>query len=271
MSPDPCYERFDQDYLAFIQNSDSRVFERRVILELAGALNGRDVIDLACGTGDFGRLLLKQGARSAVGIDLSTAMIAHARRLSAEHGDGMRFVVGDGTRVDESGSFDIVAAAWLFSHAQSQAELHRMYRAAVQLLRPGGQLLAIFINPLYRLEKGDNARYSPRAIAQRQVGDHHEVDVQFAEGRLAVVTDHQWSTEQHAQAADAAGLHALQWRLPLPQPEDVGAKPPGFWDAFVGNPPARFWRHGCRTEGWAARRGLPAACTQSLRSCIIGA
>ncbi|MHC1655961.1 class I SAM-dependent methyltransferase [Stenotrophomonas riyadhensis] len=211
--------------------SASRPLERRTLLELAGPLQGRDVIDLACGSGDFGRHLLLHGARSALGVDLSAAMIEQARRLSAQG----EFLHGDATRLDMPARFDVAVAVWLFNHADTLQELERMYRAAASVLKPGGRLLGIVTHPAFRLAKGDFSRYGARIVRQQALDDHHLVEVAFADAAVARVTDHQWRADQHEQAAARAGLPGLQWQAPVPTAAECKDRPPGFWDEYRDN------------------------------------
>ena len=52
--------------------------EQRALLALCGDLQGRDVLDLACGSGRYGAIAAANGARSVVGLDRSVAMLARA-------------------------------------------------------------------------------------------------------------------------------------------------------------------------------------------------
>jgi malonyl-CoA O-methyltransferase len=49
--------------------------EERAMLDAMPELNGRIVLDLACGTGRYGRLALERGAQQVVGLDNSMAML----------------------------------------------------------------------------------------------------------------------------------------------------------------------------------------------------
>lgn len=64
---------------------------------LAEGVEGVDVLDLGCGTGDIARGLVLAGARRATGIDLSPGAVARAQLLAAEDGVGERttFLAGN--------------------------------------------------------------------------------------------------------------------------------------------------------------------------------
>ena len=50
---------------------------------------GLDVIELGCGTGYFGSWLKRRGARRVVGVDITPAQLATARRVNDEAGLGL--------------------------------------------------------------------------------------------------------------------------------------------------------------------------------------
>lgn len=57
--------------------------EKPVLLELAGELSGKRILDLGCGDGAFGREVLAQGCRAYLGVDGSQKMAAAARQTLA--------------------------------------------------------------------------------------------------------------------------------------------------------------------------------------------
>lgn len=57
---------------------------------LVGDLQGKDVLDVGCGSGRYLIRAARQGARRAVGIDAAPAMVALADRLAAQEGVGDR-------------------------------------------------------------------------------------------------------------------------------------------------------------------------------------
>lgn len=213
-----------------------RRLELRELLALADPVEGHEVLSLACATGWYGRQLLAQGARRVVGVDACVPMVEEGRRLSAQCGDRMSFQCMEPMELSSTARFDTVFAGWWLCRARSERELGTLYRKAAQLLRPGGQFLAVCNNPDYALALGDNSRYGVRVLSQRGVGDCPELVVAFDLDRTERVCDRQWSAAQHARAAEAAGLTDLQLRLPLPQAEDLKRGGLEFWQAQLRNP-----------------------------------
>lgn len=100
-------------------------------------LDGRDAIELGCGTAYVGAWLARRGAR-VTGIDNSPAQLETAQRLQDEHDLHFPLLLGNAEAVplpDESFDYAISeygAALW--------ADPYRWIPEAARLLRPGGEL-----------------------------------------------------------------------------------------------------------------------------------
>jgi SAM-dependent methyltransferase len=100
--------------------------------------DGRDVVELGCGTAYFGAWLARRGAR-VVGVDVTPAQLETARRMEAEFGLGLRFVEAN---AEETGlpdaSFDLVISEY---GASIWCDPAKWIPEAARLLRPGGHLV----------------------------------------------------------------------------------------------------------------------------------
>ncbi len=95
-------------------------------MNLIGDVDGKRVLDVACGEGHFTRMLRAAGAAEVVGIDVSERMIDLAREQEARQPLGIEYRVEDARAVAEHADFDLVVGAWLLVYAQTRAELVQM-------------------------------------------------------------------------------------------------------------------------------------------------
>ncbi len=110
---------------------------------LLGLKPGAAVLDLGCGTGDDAReLAALVGADGLViGVDLSRAMVAEARKRSLESGLEVEFIVGNAERLDLArNSFDACRADGLLQHVPDPG---RALREMARVASPGAIVQAI--------------------------------------------------------------------------------------------------------------------------------
>ncbi len=95
---------------------------------------GARVLDVGCGTGVPSAGMLAESGLEVVGIDVSTAMLALARR----NVPAGRFVAMDALELDATlGEFDAVAAFFSLLMLR-RADIPRVLRRVRAILRPGG-------------------------------------------------------------------------------------------------------------------------------------
>jgi len=101
-------------------------------------LNGKDAIELGCGTAYVSSWLARRGAR-VVAVDNSSAQLATARRLQLEHRLDFPLIYGNAEKVPyPDGSFDFAISEY---GACLWADPQFWVPEASRLLRPGGQLV----------------------------------------------------------------------------------------------------------------------------------
>jgi SAM-dependent methyltransferase len=111
--------------------------DARQAIALLGLEPGARVLDAACGFGRFAGALHELGCE-AVGVDISPAAIAEARRRCP----GPEYVVGDLREPLAIGTFDAIVNVFSsFGYGASVEEDRRMLENWHRLLRPGGRLL----------------------------------------------------------------------------------------------------------------------------------
>jgi SAM-dependent methyltransferase len=143
--PAATYDRVAPAYAArFLHELEGKPFDREILTRFAtasgpGSGEGHPVCDLGCGPGHIGAFLAACGV-DAVGIDLSSGMVAQARRAYP----AMRVAQGDMTALDlPDGSFSGIVCFYALIHiprAQVPTALSEMWRV---LVRGGALLLAV--------------------------------------------------------------------------------------------------------------------------------
>lgn len=136
------YDRVAAEYARRIADElKDKPLDRQLLEQLAGRLRGRGVIcDLGCGPGHVARYLHERGAE-VMGLDLSEAMLAQARRLNP----GLHFQAGNMLDLAEvaEGAWAGIAAFYSIIHIP-EADLPTALRELKRVLQPGGLLLLAF-------------------------------------------------------------------------------------------------------------------------------
>lgn len=102
-------------------------------------VNGKDVVELGCGTAYFGAWLKKKGARRVVGVDVTPAQLETARRLNAEHSLGLELFEANAESVPlDDSQFDLAISEY---GASIWCDPERWVPEAARLLRPHGELV----------------------------------------------------------------------------------------------------------------------------------
>jgi SAM-dependent methyltransferase len=133
------------------------------LLELVGPVEGRRVLDLACGHGRVTRELIRRGA-TVTGLDISDALLARARTTEQAAPLGARYVHGDAAgSVDlPAGWFDAVVCNYGLSDIDDLAgTLGNVHT----LLRPGGAFVFSLLHPCFPGWGNDVAAPGRQAMA----------------------------------------------------------------------------------------------------------
>jgi SAM-dependent methyltransferase len=133
-------------YMAARQRRDNPndTLEQPVMLELAGDLFGRRVLDLGCGDAAFGRTVLARGGSSYVGVEGSRNMVAAAREMLA----------GTNAQVQHCAIEDWEAPADVFDLAVARLSLHYLadlapaFAQVYQALADGGRFVFSVEHPV---------------------------------------------------------------------------------------------------------------------------
>jgi SAM-dependent methyltransferase len=106
------------------------------------------VLDVGCGVGRWSRRLAARGGW-VTGVDLSSTMIAEAKRRAAREGlsGRCRFEAQDVIELDAGGTFDLVLGVTVLQHIIDPSKLRSAVRRMADHVGPGGRMVLLEAAP----------------------------------------------------------------------------------------------------------------------------
>ncbi|MFP5309937.1 MAG: class I SAM-dependent methyltransferase [Actinomycetes bacterium] len=205
---------------------------------------GLDVIELGCGTAYVSGWAAGRGASRVVGVDVTPAQLATARRMADERGVALELVEASAEAVPlPDASFDLAVSEY---GASLWCEPDAWLAEAARLLRPGGRLAFLTVHPLATLTAPlDGSIPSGTELLRDWFGDHRydwRDAVDEPGGIEFVPTPGAWF-----RALDAAGFDVTDYRE-LRAPADATGTPAAVTAEWARRFPSEH-------AFWARRRG----------------
>ena len=125
---------------------------------LIGDVNGKSMLDMACGEGYFSRYYARTGA-DVVGVDFSEEMIKAAREEESRNPLGITYHLADVTDMSllESETFDI---AFSFMALMDITDYESAIGEASRILKRGGRFVFTIIHPCFEERRHDGKSIS---------------------------------------------------------------------------------------------------------------
>jgi len=174
------YKLWAASYPPYAHNRLMQI-EQTAMLKLMPDLNDRAVLDLACGTGRYGRIAVRAGARKVVGTDNSAAMLAGGSDVAIQ-----RILAPMNQLPIAPGCFDVILCGLAMGHLPPD----QMYQAVGEMgrvLRSGGEALISDFHPLLYANGGQRTFTAP-------------------DGKAYAVEHYPHSLEDYRQAILSAGM-----------------------------------------------------------------
>ena len=204
---------------------------------MLGNVEGKTLMDMACGDGFYTRLLKRAGAAEVTGVDVSAEMIRLAEEAEARQPLGCRYIHQDVAALEPTGPVDVVVGMYLLNYARTGEQLRQLCRVCHDALRPGGRFVGF----------NDNIRVPPagtvswkkygleKACAEEPVeGDAVRYTVTNNDGSQFQFDNFYLAPETYRRAFREAGFKHFEWVDVALHPAQRGNP---FWDDFMTNPP----------------------------------
>lgn len=230
------YVNISEDFQKARQMPITEFLEVPSVITALGPINGRSVIDFACGEGFFTRIWTKLGAEKVVGIDLSPEMISLATQQEQKNPLGIGYIVSDASIKQRIGRFDIATAIFLFNYANDIEALSRMMENVFINLENGGRLIAVVPNPDFINGQKNTLTYG--YFIEKLSSDPSSIKVKmtFTGDKPFSIEFTQWSREVYEKTLTETGFADTSW-VPF-SVSDEGIRKLGseYWRATLENP-----------------------------------
>src|SRR5215510_2952782 len=143
------YDHIGSKYDEYARTATLKRAESYTFFRMVGGLDGKRVMDLACGSGFYTHLLKQHGAAQVIGVDISPEMIRLANQQEQAEPLGISYQVGDAVALPQLGPFDLVTAAYLLNYAESKGQMLGMFRSVYNHLVAGGRFIAYTNTPTF--------------------------------------------------------------------------------------------------------------------------
>lgn len=169
-------------------------------------VDGKDVVELGCGTAYFSAWLARRGARP-IGVDVTPAQLETARRC--QEALGLEFPLVEASAEDvplPDAAFDVALSEF---GASSWCDPERWVAEAARLLRPGGVLVFLCNSTLLMLCSPDEGQTEERLV-RPQFGMHRFEWPGEDEGVNFCIPHGEWIRVLRANGFEVEALYELQ-------------------------------------------------------------
>jgi SAM-dependent methyltransferase len=229
------YDHIGSKYDEYARTATQKRAERYTFLRMVGALEGKCVLDLACGFGFYTRLLKQRGAATVLGVDISPEMIRLANQQEQAERLGIAYQVCDAVTLPRLGLFDLVTAVYLLNYATSKDQMLGMLRSAYDNLVEGGRFVAYTVNLEFTLSKPNCTKYGITVLRETPEEDRFACEVEFVSDPPTPVSWFRWSQATYEWALQEAGFRGFAWHPTEVSPEDVVTYGEAYWRDFHAN------------------------------------
>jgi len=155
------YARWAATYPPEAHNELMRL-EQQMLLGLLPDVSGKNVLDLACGSGRYLKKLLDRGAKVALGLDVSPEMLRRAKEVTTN------LVRGDLLHLPfQPHTFEVITCGMAVGHVQ---DLSSALAEMSRVLIPGGLVVYSDFHPFAHLSGG---KRSFRANGREYAVEHY--------------------------------------------------------------------------------------------------
>lgn len=182
------YTQFAEQYDKAVQdNIYNAHLERPSLQAMLGDIEGKNVLDLGCGSGVYAQYLLDNGAAKITCIDHSSDMVNIVKRKFGQRVNAYAQDLSQGVRDEPSASVDLVICPLVIHYFE---DLSPFFSDVARVLKEGGSFAFSTHHPFADFECSKSGNYFERELVEEvwdTVGE--PVDVCFYRRSLTEITE----------------------------------------------------------------------------------
>ena len=207
---------------------------------MAGALEGKRILDAACGTGIISRLFKNHRAAKVTGVDISLDMINQARQSTCE--ENIHYISSSIEDFQCEQPYDLTVNSFLFNEAKDVGHLKHMIESLFRNLRPGGYLVAN-VDMVDKAEGIDLSHYGITLSLNHPMTDGSPFHLTLNLNQQEIGLDlFFYSSDCIKTILEETGFQAVEYFPQKVTPEGIESVPSGFWDNYINRPASLIFR-----------------------------
>lgn len=230
------YDEIAQKYSEALKSLKRKYTLENTFLRCLGKVEGKKVLDLACGEGYYSRLLKERGANKVCGIDISPNMLDIARQCEEKKPLGIQYQCFNVAEMPKLGEFDIVAAAYLLHYSKTKEELFKICKNIYNNLKPDGKFITMNLNPSQPLQPDKKYDSTILAAGPLNEGALLEVTLYLDNRKICSFNNYHWQKQTYEVALKEAGFRSINWHQIKVSKEGVKRFGSKFWENYLKQP-----------------------------------
>ncbi|MGK7378354.1 class I SAM-dependent DNA methyltransferase [Planococcus sp. 1R117A] len=196
------------------EESPNNAIEKPMIMELLGELEGKNILDLGCGDGSFGKELHTAGAKSYTGVEGSAQMATMAKNnLKGTNSSILQEAME--TYAFSPNKFDLVTSRFAIHYV---ADIKELFIKVHQSLKENGKFVFSVQHPL------TTSSFISKKEGERKgnwiVDDYFNTGERKEPWIDKIVVKHHRTTEQYFSSLTEAGFNVVSLREGEPKREN---------------------------------------------------
>ncbi|EGQ9459060.1 TPA: class I SAM-dependent methyltransferase [Vibrio parahaemolyticus] len=168
-------------------NIYNALLERPSTMALLGDLQGKDVIDMGCGPGEYAQWLLEQSVGRLTCTDISEEMIALVKNKFGSNVHAYCQNLSRGLPLEKDNSADVIVCPLVLHYIDN---LTTVFESVYRVLKPGGYMVFSTHHPFADFDCSESGNYFSRELVEEEwntVGP--PVKVQFYRRSLTEISE----------------------------------------------------------------------------------